>query len=482
MNLVETVLALQEGWLAHEKAVRDCEETSETVRRVISKLEARDAEAVILAQRLEAASAQIEASEIERRRELRFLTNRVTEHVNGTTSAVSRAEQISAMVAEHLQLAQQLRLATADDRRAVEEQNLSVQRSGLDIAKAAARAQVILDSVEAVKQNIAAERKEFERLIDELTRQRSVDMARRLRVEFDEQVTRAQEKLAAVKVQGWTWRGPWSDTATYEPGDVFTAGGNSFLTLRRSRNIPPMPKEFEGRNPRYGLMAVAGAPGADGERGADGAAGTSAPTDGWIAAEVTWTYASATTFTAPGDLTGFFTKGQKIKLTQTTVKYFYVVAVSHAAGITTVTVAGGSAYSLANAAITAPYYSNVATPVDFPQWFAFTVGFTGFSSNPTGFLARFQIVGTTVHVALRGPNVGTSNSTGFTITGAPVTSAANQTHIGFAQVQNGGVVGVGYVAIDPGTTVFIMARDTGGSAWSNTGNKACHIAHISYEF
>lgn len=482
MNLVETVLALQEGWLAHEKAVRDCEETSETVRRVISKLEARDAEAVILAQRLEAASAQIEASEIERRRELRFLTNRVTEHVNGTTSAVSRAEQISAMVADHLQLAQQLRLATADDRRAVEEQNLSVQRSGLDIAKAAARAQVILDSVEAVKQNITAERKEFERLIDELTRQRSVDMARRLRVEFDEQVTRAQEKLAAVKVQGWTWRGPWSDTVTYEPGDVFTAGGNSFLTLRRSRNIPPMPKEFEGKNPRYGLMAVAGASGADGERGADGAAGADSPTDGWRHSQHNWEYASATSFTISGDQRDHFTKGLKLKLTQTTVKYFYVVAVSYDGSTTTVTVTGGTDYTLANATISDKYYSPSATPHGFPQWFAFTVGFTGFSSNPTGFLARFQIVGTTVHVALRGPNVGTSNSTSFTITGAPVEAAATQNYIGFAQVQNGGVVGVGYVVIAPSTSVFIMARDTGGSAWSNTGNKACHIAHISYEF
>jgi hypothetical protein len=44
----------------------------------------------------------------------------------------------------------------------------------------------------------------------------------------------------------------------------------------------------------------------------------------------------------------FHKNGDKIKLTQTTVKYFYIVGVAN----TLLTVTGGSDYTVANAAIT----------------------------------------------------------------------------------------------------------------------------------
>lgn len=88
--------------------------------------------------------------------------------------------------------------------------------------------------------------------------------------------------------------------------------------------------------------------------------------DGWITPTDTWTYASATTFTIAGvDKTALFPVGTKIKLTQTTVKYFYVTARSFATD-TTITVNGGSTYSLANAAITSPSYSYMSLPQGFP--------------------------------------------------------------------------------------------------------------------
>ncbi len=44
--------------------------------------------------------------------------------------------------------------------------------------------------------------------------------------------------------------------------------------------------------------------------------------DGWQPANETWTYASATTITVPSGAASKYAKGDKIKLTQTTVKYF----------------------------------------------------------------------------------------------------------------------------------------------------------------
>ena len=89
---------------------------------------------------------------------------------------------------------------------------------------------------------------------------------------------------------------------------------------------------------------------------------------GWIGAVGTWTYASATTITVPSGAATYYAVGDKIKLTQTTVKYFYVVAVAD----TLLTITGGTSYTLTNAAITLPYFSHDASPVGFPGRFAYS--------------------------------------------------------------------------------------------------------------
>lgn len=89
--------------------------------------------------------------------------------------------------------------------------------------------------------------------------------------------------------------------------------------------------------------------------------------DGWVAANETITYASATTFTCSAALAATLGTGDRFKLSQTTVKYFYVVSVSG----TTVTITGGTDYTLANAAITLPFYSHEENPTGFPQVFAY---------------------------------------------------------------------------------------------------------------
>ena len=96
------------------------------------------------------------------------------------------------------------------------------------------------------------------------------------------------------------------------------------------------------------------------------------PENGWISAGETWTYASADdptfTFTVAADVTTKYSAGMKIKLTQGTVKYFIITAVStFTGGNTTITVYGGTDYDLANSAISANAYSMMKSPQGFPM-------------------------------------------------------------------------------------------------------------------
>jgi hypothetical protein len=106
--------------------------------------------------------------------------------------------------------------------------------------------------------------------------------------------------------------------------------------------------------------------------------------DGWIKTVETWSYASADdptfTFTIAGDKTTKYSPGMRIKLTQTSTKYFIITKVEYSDPNTTVTVYGGTDYDLANAEITSPFYSTMKAPQGFPldplKW---TVSFTNTS-------------------------------------------------------------------------------------------------------
>jgi len=68
-----------------------------------------------------------------------------------------------------------------------------------------------------------------------------------------------------------------------------------------------------------------------------------------------------------GDATGYLSLGNRIKLTQTTVKYFVITAIgAYSGGVTPITLYGGTDYTLANAAITLPYFSTHKAPFGFP--------------------------------------------------------------------------------------------------------------------
>lgn len=93
--------------------------------------------------------------------------------------------------------------------------------------------------------------------------------------------------------------------------------------------------------------------------------------DGWVDANETWTYASGATtnvgtFTIAGvDLTTKYQAGDRVKFTQTTVKYGIITKVAFSTD-TTVTIYMGTDYTIANAAISANYYSKMKGPQGFP--------------------------------------------------------------------------------------------------------------------
>jgi hypothetical protein len=114
--------------------------------------------------------------------------------------------------------------------------------------------------------------------------------------------------------------------------------------------------------------------------------------DGWIGFSGTWTYASATTFTVAGDVTAILQTGVKLRLVQTTTKYFYVVSSSYAAPNTTVTITGGASYTFTNAAVSGAYYSRIERPKDFPQYFEFTPTVTPSAGAITSYTASGEFV------------------------------------------------------------------------------------------
>lgn len=100
---------------------------------------------------------------------------------------------------------------------------------------------------------------------------------------------------------------------------------------------------------------------------------------GWIPVTGTLTYASASTITVASGAESRYQKGDKIKWTQTTVKYGVIVAVAD----TLITIAPNSDYVVTNAAISNVYISRIASPFGFPVSFAYTGTVTAQTGTPT---------------------------------------------------------------------------------------------------
>ena len=69
------------------------------------------------------------------------------------------------------------------------------------------------------------------------------------------------------------YAGTWREDKLIKRGQVFTYRGSTYLCLRDTIGIPPSRKSLTGSEPRYAVIALAGAPGAPGEPGTGGGGG-----------------------------------------------------------------------------------------------------------------------------------------------------------------------------------------------------------------
>lgn len=201
--------------------------------------------------------------------------------------------------------------------------------------------------------------------------------------------------------------------------------------------------------------------------------------NGWTKEDQIWTYASATTFTITGttDMSLRFPVGTKLRLKQGgAYKYFYTVSAvfTPVTGPTTVTITGGSDYSLVNAAITNNYFSYQENPQGFPQWFNYAPTYDGFSIDP-GLNPRFSIRARMVTITSTGPLMGTSDDTIFTMT-APIASPNDLLQVTHGIItlvyDNGAVQSTpGSIRLMPGVDVMDLYTDFNSGAWTNSSGK-----------
>lgn len=111
-----------------------------------------------------------------------------------------------------------------------------------------------------------------------------------------------------------------------------------------------------------------------------------------------------------------------------------------------------------------------------------SIGFTGFSANPTVTSARYKKIGNTCFIAVTMTN-GTSNANTFTITGLPFTSVTgiNQRSGLFLATDNSIVIYTCDMNIPSASTTITVRTATTGTGWTASGSKGVAGFQLFYE-
>lgn len=190
-------------------------------------------------------------------------------------------------------------------------------------------------------------------------------------------------------------------------------------------------------------------------------------------------------FTISGDYSAVFTKGTRVKWTQTTVKYGTVLYSSHSGGTTTVSISINSDYTITNAAISANYYSYLDGPRDWPEWFNFSPGQIGFSAKPTNTVYRYSLHGKKMALQLRQTPAGTSNATSF-VMGLPVMAATvtNMAWMSSSCIVDDNSIGLttpGLMTVASAGAVLNVYKDQQLAGFTAAGGKRLALGNIVYE-
>lgn len=196
--------------------------------------------------------------------------------------------------------------------------------------------------------------------------------------------------------------------------------------------------------------------------------------DGWMDVQELWRYSSASgnayTLTVPSDATLKYSIGDRVKLTQDniTTSYFYITAVTSSS----LTLNGGSAYSITNKSINEAHYSKISSPLGFPNWFNWnpTLSFDG--TPPSGTLTatyRFMMIGTTVFYRLKyAYSVAGATNTRCNVNYVPVATTQGTTNE-FNQAGTGSTTVVALTSLPSSTYNKVFVVSTGSTAYIQLG-------------
>lgn len=212
--------------------------------------------------------------------------------------------------------------------------------------------------------------------------------------------------------------------------------------------------------------------------------------DGWCADTVASTRTAgasmtASTFTQSGDARRRFKVGTRIRWYESgTEKFGVVSAVAFASSTTTVTLAPNTDYWMA---ATPDYgivfFSHILDPEGYPHWYNWTITFTGFSADPSGYIAKFRVDENVCDIVVRMPNNGTSNSTSFNISlPIAVKTFTNALYVvlGTGTDNSVALTTAVLVALSSGVTTPAIFATPAAGAWTASGGKRANF-HGSYE-
>lgn len=203
-------------------------------------------------------------------------------------------------------------------------------------------------------------------------------------------------------------------------------------------------------------------------------------TDGWQAVSGSWAYASASTVTVPSGAASLYQKGDRVKFTQTTVKYFVIASVAD----TVLTFVVNTDYTVANAAISNISYSHVSNPMGFPHWFTYSPTRSGWSSS-TGSI-QYRIEGGMCSILSTEDFGGTSNGTTWKSITLPITpstiSSKDRSWI-TAPVQDNTAWQTlpGHIRLEYGDLTLVkLGKTVHGGSWTGSGTATIAIS-FSYQ-
>jgi len=202
----------------------------------------------------------------------------------------------------------------------------------------------------------------------------------------------------------------------------------------------------------------------------------------WAPFPVAITRVSDYVWTAPGDWTGLFHIGARIRYDDSGLEYGTVIGSSvDGTPTTTVTMAGNTSYAMSSGVTTTSLaYSYALIPPGYSTWWAWSPTLTGWSADPSNAANRFAITGRKCEIMVAQTTAGTSGSTSKSIT-LPVTprlvTNGRWYGTGYA-LNNNSAVEAGLVINSNDATGVLTNGNTGVAAsWTASGN--CRITTLT---